>query len=99
LPEGTLRVVAHIYAKPGKEADLRAVLLGLIAPTLQEPGCIKYELHGNEADPAEFSFIEEWTDGAALDAHFGTDHIKDAIGRFPDLLATDLDVRRYKLIG
>ena len=94
-----MAVVAHLQAKPGKEEELRTVLLGLVAPTRREPGCIKYELHGNEADPAEFSFIEEWTDGAALDAHFETDHIKDAIGKFPDLLAADLDVRRYKLLG
>ncbi len=71
LPEGTLRVVAHMYAKPGKEEELRSLLLGLIAPTRKEPGCIKYELHGNQENPSEFAFIEEWTDGSALDAEAG----------------------------
>ena len=99
MPEGTLRVVAHLYAKPGKEEELRSLLLGLVAPTRKEPGCIKYELHGNQENPSEFSFIEEWTDGSALDAHFETDHIKDLITRLPDLLSADLDVRRYKLLG
>jgi quinol monooxygenase YgiN len=99
LPEETLRVVAHFHAKPGKEDDLRDLLLGLLTPTRQETGCIRYELHGNEGDPAEFTFIEEWTDGAALDAHLQTDHIKHVISQAPDLLAAKLDVRRYKLIG
>jgi quinol monooxygenase YgiN len=95
----SLRVVAHLHAQPGKEDDLRELLLGLIGPTRQEEGCISYELlHSNE-DPCAFTFVEEWTEDAALDAHFETDHLKQAIARAPELLAAELDVRRYTLLG
>ena len=95
----TLRVVATLRAQPGKAGELRAVLEGLIAPTRAETGCIRYELQENVDNPAEFVFVEEWTDQAALDAHFETDHIKAAVKKAPTLLAEELDLRRYRLLG
>lgn len=99
MARGTLRVIAVLVAKPGKEDALRSVLTGLIAPTRKEKGCILYELLQNKEDPREFTFVEEWHDDAALEAHFATDHIKNALGKFPELLAEDLDVRKYALVA
>jgi len=95
---GTLRVVARLTAKPGMARELETVLSGLVAPTRREAGCIGYVLHVNEENSAEFVFIEEWTDGAALEAHFRTDHITNAQARFAELLDGDLDVRRYRVV-
>lgn len=53
----------------------------------------------NQDDPTEFTFTEEWIDAAALAEHFETEHIKSALARFPDLLAEELDLRRYSLVG
>jgi quinol monooxygenase YgiN len=44
-------------------------LASLLEPTRSEVGCIIYELMQNEADPADFTFYEEWTDAAALFVH------------------------------
>lgn len=35
----------------------------------------------------------------AIDAHFASEHIPEALARFPDLLADELDVRGYSLVG
>jgi quinol monooxygenase YgiN len=94
-----LRIIARLESKPEKVAELREVLLGLLAPTREEAGCIRYEMLENQADPTEFTFTEEWTDAAALAAHFESDHIRNALARFPDLLAKELDLRRYSLVG
>ena len=94
-----LRVVARIPAQPDKVDELREVLTGLIAPTRQEAGCILYELLQNNADPTDFTFVEEWESDAALDAHLETDHIRAALARFGDLLSGDPDIRRYSLVG
>ena len=99
MSEGTLRVIAILVAKPGKEDALRSVLTGLIAPTRKEKGCIMYELLQNKENSREFTFVEEWQDDAALEAHFATDHIKNAVGKFPELLAQDLDIRKYTLVA
>jgi len=95
---GTLRVVARLTAKPGMARELETVLSGLVAPTRREAGCISYVLHVNEENPGEFVFIEEWKDGASLEAHFRTDHIANARARFAELLDGDLDVRRYRVV-
>ncbi len=93
-----LRVVAHLTAKPDTIELTREVLLGLIEPTRAESGCIMYELHQNAADPTDLTFIEEWTDDAALDAHLQTTHIAEAIEKLSHTLAEPPDIRRYKLI-
>lgn len=95
----SLRVVAHITALPGAIEETKAMLLGLIAPTRQEAGCISYQLHVNNANPAEFTFIEEWSDDAALDQHLATPHLAAALARIPELLAAPPDIRRYSLIA
>jgi quinol monooxygenase YgiN len=95
----TLSVIARFRAKPGRERELRSLLAELIAPTRKEAGCIRYELLVNEADPAELTFVEEWHDGDALNAHLATAHVQHAVSRCPDLLDGELDLRRYKLVG
>ncbi len=99
MSQAALRVIARLVAKPGKEDALRSVLKGLIAPTRKESGCITYEMLQNKENSREFTFVEEWKDEAALEAHFATDHIKNALAKFPELLAEDLDLRKYVLVA
>ena len=94
----TLHVVAHLTAKPDKIDETRAMLVSLIAPTHAEEGCIRYELFRNNADPAQFTFIEEWTDNAALVAHLDTPHVQAAFARVPELLDGEPDIRRYTAV-
>ena len=83
----TLTVVAIFQARPGKEADLRAVLLAMLAPTRQEAGCLNYDLHASPDDPAKFLFHENWASQAALDAHFQSSHVQALIPRVDGLCA------------
>ena len=99
MASGKLRVIARLRARPEKVDELREVLYGLLVPTRRESGCIRYEMLENQEDPTEFTFTEEWTDAAALATHFETEHIRSALARFPDLLAEELDLRRYSLVG
>jgi len=94
----TLRVVAHLTAKPDKIEETREALLKLIEKTRAEDGCVTYELMQNNTDPTDFTFVEEWSDDAALDAHLQTDHIKLIVSRAGELLAAPPDVRRYTLV-
>ena len=95
----TLRVVAHLTAKPDKVEETRAALTTLIHPTRAEEGCIRYELMQNNADPSDFTFVEEWSSDEALDAHLQTDHINLLVSRAEDLLAAPPDIRRYTLLA
>ena len=99
MSQDTVRVIARLRAKPGKEAELQSLAADLLAPTRKEVGCIRYELLVNEADPAELTFVEDWCDGDALNAHLATAHVQYAVSRCPELLLGELDLRRYKLVG
>ena len=81
----TLTVIAIFHTRPGKEAELRAALIGLIAPTRKEIGCVNYDLHGAPGDPALFLFHENWKSQAALDAHLQSPHIKALLPRVDEL--------------
>jgi len=95
----TLRVVAHLIARPDKIDETRDALSALIAPTRAEDGCIVYELMQNAADPTDFTFVEEWSTNAALDAHLQTDHLKLVQAKAEELLAAPPDIRRYTRVA
>jgi len=83
----TLTVVATFQARPGKESELRTALVGLVAPTRKESGCINYDLHISTDSPGRFLFHENWTGKAALDAHMQTPHIQALLPRVDELCA------------
>lgn len=49
--------------------------MGYVEPTRAEAGCFVYDLFQNHADPAHFTFVEEWADAASLEAHSKSAHI------------------------
>ena len=98
MPKTVLGVVARIVAKAQSVEVVRKELTSLFEPTRQEVGCILYELMQNEADPTDFTFYEEWTNGAALDAHARSAHIASTFQALDGHLASPPDVRRYSYI-
>lgn len=95
----TVHVIARLTARPEAVAALQALLTGLLEPTRREAGCQRYVLLQNTADPTDFTFIEEWADAAALDAHLATPHLQAVLAQAPAWLATVPDIRRYALLG
>ncbi len=94
-----MRVVAHLRAKEGRGAELGEALKGLIEPTRAEPGNISYELLASLDDERDYTFVEEYQDGDALDAHMNTPHVAAALAAMPELVDGDLDLRTYRLVG
>lgn len=94
-----LTVVAEMQAKPGCEADLRSELLKLVGFTLQEDGCVQYDLHESTATPGQFAFYENWTSAAALEKHGASAHIQAFRAKAPELLAGPSRIVTYHRIG
>jgi quinol monooxygenase YgiN len=90
-----LTLIARMRAKSGQEARLRAELLRLVAPTRAEPGCIGYDLHQSQNDPALFLFYETWKSQADLDAHFETPHLKALAKILPEMLAGEMELTKW----
>jgi len=98
MAENSIRVVARIVANPESVEQVRSILTDLVEPTRNESGSIRYELLQNRTDQTDFTFVEEWESGAAVDAHLTTKHIKDALTKLPRLVSTEPDIRRYRVV-
>ena len=95
----TIRVVARVVAIPENVEQVRAILISLIEPTRKEFGCIQYQLLQNDTESTDFTFVEEWTSNAALDAHLASSHIEAASNKLEGLIASEPDIRLYKLLA
>ncbi|MEM7680035.1 MAG: putative quinol monooxygenase [Pseudomonadota bacterium] len=71
-----LTLIAHITAKPDKIDLVKAELEKLITPTRAEEGCINYDLHRDNENPAHFMFFENWETRELWQAHMESDHLK-----------------------
>jgi len=64
-----LGILAIATAVPGTHGVLRAAQEKLVAETVKEPGCIRYELHQSIEDPHLLVFVETWASEAHWRAH------------------------------
>jgi len=94
-----LTVIAHLVAKPDKIEDTRAFLLSMIDKTRTEPGCVDYDLHQDDANPAEFTFYENWTSRAEWDKHMEMPYLKEFAARKNELFAVDPHIRLMTMIS
>ena len=99
MSQKTIRVVARITARPDSVEPLKSILLSLIDPTRAEKGCVSYQLLQNNADPTDFTYVEEWVSDTAIDAHFATTHVREALANGIKLFGKEPDIRKYSAIG
>ena len=94
----TIRVVATVTALADKTIAVQAILQQIVTPTRQEAGCLNYQLLKNKDNPAEFLFIEEWVDEKAIETHFTTPHVQEALAKVTPLLAMVPHIQKYDLL-
>ena len=70
-----LTIVAHITAKADQIDFVKGHLENLIATTRAESGCIQYDLHQDNENPAHFMFYENWESREQWLAHIENDHL------------------------
>tara|TARA_R110002074_G_scaffold170006_2_gene332231 strand:+ start:13946 stop:14236 length:291 start_codon:yes stop_codon:yes gene_type:complete len=70
-----LTIVARIEANPDKVELIKAELLKLVEPTLKEAGCIQYDLHQDNENPAVFVFYENWESHELWQEHMNNTHL------------------------
>ncbi|MEM1225314.1 MAG: putative quinol monooxygenase [Planctomycetota bacterium] len=86
-----LTIVAHIKAKANQVELVQSELEKLIETTRSEQGCLQYDLHQDNDDPAHFLFFENWESRELWQLHMGNQHLKDY------LAATDGAVEEFTL--
>ena len=85
--KGGYYVIAEIVAQPGKEAELRDLLVPFAKSSRKEPGCQIYTLLEVQSEPGRFLTFERWKDKAALDVHMTTPAIQEIVPKLQNVLA------------
>ncbi|ELS01771.1 hypothetical protein Xen7305DRAFT_00014760 [Xenococcus sp. PCC 7305] len=86
-----LTIVAHIKAKSDKIDLVKTELEKLIDITRAEKGCLQYDLHQDNENPAHFLFYENWESRELWQTHMNNQHLKDY------MIATEGAVEEFTL--
>ncbi|YCO01246.1 putative quinol monooxygenase [Vibrio sp. VNB-15] len=70
-----LTIVANIITKADQVELVKAELLKLIDVTRAEEGCINYDLHQDNENPAHFTFYENWESRELWRKHMDNAHL------------------------
>ena len=72
-----LVIVADITAKPEKIELVKSELEKLVPITLREAGCVQYDLHQDNENPAHFLFFEIWESRDLWQQHMQAEHLRE----------------------
>lgn len=70
-----LIIVASIQATTDQIERVRGELEKLVPITLAEEGCLQYDLHQDNENPAQFLFYETWESRELWQAHMNAPHL------------------------
>ncbi len=70
-----LTIVANIHAKADKVGLVKSELMKLIEITRAEAGCLQYDLHQDNENPAHFLFFENWESRELWQTHMNAPHL------------------------
>jgi quinol monooxygenase YgiN len=80
-------VVGIVQAKEGKADQLRQLILGSVASTHADEGCLTYAVHVSSDDPSLFVLVERWEDRTLLDRHLAKPEMGALFAALGDVLA------------
>jgi quinol monooxygenase YgiN len=87
-----LTVIAKIVAKKDKVSETKEALTKMIAPTLKEQGCHRYDLFQSLPEQNVFFFFEHWKDKQALEKHTTTKHYLELKQKSETLFQSPLEI-------
>ena len=98
VPQGAFSVVAEVRAKPGKEAELRAATLPLVALVRSDPKNLVYFLQEDRDSPGHFVFYEIFGNQADFEDHNAMPYVKDWFAKLPALADGGVKVMKLGIL-
>jgi len=98
IPSGAYSVVAEVRAKPGKEAELRAATLPLIALVRSDPKNLVYFLQEDRESPGHLVFYEVFANQQDFEAHNNMPYVKEWFAKLPALADGGVKVTRMAIL-
>jgi len=91
-----LHVTARFIARDDSRDALKNLLITLVEPIRNDPGCDSCFFIQNTAQPNEFVFIEVWKGKAELDRHLADEAVTRAIEDAEPLLDEAVELKIYE---
>jgi quinol monooxygenase YgiN len=95
----TVVAIADLYGISGRRNELIALLAEAERDAAGQPGCIRYSFATTLADPDRFVLVSEWSDQAAMDAHYGSRSFASFQFSLDGLLARPSEMTVYSVSG
>jgi len=99
IPDGAYSIIAEVRAKPGREADLRAATLPLVALVRSDPKNLVYFLQEDRAARGHFAFYEVFASQQDFEAHNAMPYVKDWLAKLQALAEGGVEVKRMEILG
>lgn len=99
VPQGAYSVVAEVRAKPGREAELRAATLPLVALVRSDPKNLVYFLQEDREAPGHFIFYEIFASHADFEAHNAMPYVKAWFSMLPELAEGGVKAMRMEVLN
>jgi quinol monooxygenase YgiN len=94
-----INVTATIAVKAGQGSVLEAAFAAVRPETLQEPGCLRYDLQRLRRSDDRYLVLEAWESTAALKEHGSTEHFAEFGRSLAEIVAGPPDVTVYEPVG
>jgi quinol monooxygenase YgiN len=99
IPEGAYSIVAQVRAKPGKESQLRAATLPLVALVRGDPKNLVYFLQEDRTSPGHLIFYEVFANKEDFEAHNAMPYVKEWLAKLPELADGGVTVMRMEVLN
>jgi quinol monooxygenase YgiN len=88
-------VTGSVTAREDSFAEVRQLSLEHVHRSRKEAGCISHAVHVDCENPLRLVFIEQWTDRAALSAHFAVPASRDFVRALRPLASAAATLELY----
>lgn len=92
-----ITVLAIARAKPGMEAELGKRLLAMVEPSRTEEGCISYDMHQSNEDPAIWMAYETWRSDEDLTLHFEKPYLRAFAETAEEVVAEPINIQKFSI--
>lgn len=89
-------VTGTIEVAPASRETAIQLAASMAQATRKEPGCLSYGFYTDIEAACRFHIYEEWTDQAALDAHFATPHMAEFSAGLGTIEVLAADVNKFE---
>src|SRR3982751_2226039 len=89
-------VTGSVVAREDSFAEILRLSLEHVRRSRQEPGCISHAVHVDCENELRLVFVEQWTDRAALLAHFAVPASRDFVRALQPLATSASTIELYR---